>query len=76
MRDVEMIAPGLGLETGRAVGGDAVAEAAVGAPELAAGAGFLRQLAVAPGAVDQDTHQAASPRASAAALRIAAILAR
>ncbi len=35
VRDIEMIAPGLGLEAGRAVGGDAVAEAAVGALELA-----------------------------------------
>src|SRR5215510_13888022 len=48
MRDVEVVAPGLGLEAGRTIRRDAVAEAAVGAPELAARAGFLRQLAVAP----------------------------
>ena len=76
VRDIEVIAPGLGLEAGRAVGRDAVAEAAVGALEFAARAGFLRQLAVAPRAVDQNAHYAASPRAIAAALRIAAMLAR
>src|SRR5262245_12316201 len=74
--DVEMIASGLGLESGRAVRRDAVAEAAVGAAKVAAAAGFLRQLAVAPGAVDQNAHYAASPRASVAALRMAAMLAR
>src|SRR5262245_21665543 len=74
--DVEVIASGLGLASGRAVRRDAVAHAAGGAAEVAAAAGFLRQLAVAPGAVDQNAHYAASPRASAAALRMAAMLAR
>src|SRR5262249_22781076 len=48
VRDVEVVAPGFGLEAGRPVSRDAVAEAAVGAPELAAGAGFLRQLPSRP----------------------------
>src|SRR5947207_11102396 len=65
VRDVEVIAPGLGLEAGRAVRRDAVAEAAVGAAELAAGASFLGKLAVPPRAVDDNAHYAASPRASA-----------
>ncbi len=75
MRDIEVIAPGLGLEAGRAVGGDAIAEAAIGAAKFAGLAGLLDQLLVAPLAVDQNAHYAASPRTSAAALRIAAILA-
>ena len=53
VRDIEVIAAGLGLEAGRAVGGDAAAEDAVGALELAGLAGLLRQFAVAPLAVDQ-----------------------
>ena len=76
MRHVEVVASRLGLESRRPVSRDAVAEAAVGAPELAVGSGFLRQLAVMPDTVDQNTHQAASPRASAAAFRIASMFAR
>ena len=76
MRDVEVVASGLRLEAGGAVGGDAVAETAVGAAEVAAGPGFLRKLAVPPGPLDENAHYAASPRASAAALRMAAMLAR
>src|SRR6185312_4725919 len=76
VRDIQMVAPGLGLEAGRAVGGDDAAETAVGAAEVAGLAGLFRQLLIRPFAVDQNAHQAASPRASAAALRIAAILAR
>ena len=71
-----MIAPGLGLKARRAVGGDPVAKDAVDALEIAGVAGFLRQVLVAPFAVDQNTHQAASPRTSAAAWRIAAMLVR
>ena len=56
MGDVEVIAPGFGLEAGRTVRRDAVAKAAVGAAKLAAGAGLLWKLAVAPRAVDQDAH--------------------
>ena len=74
--DVEVIAAGLGRKAGGAVGGDAVAEHAVDALEIAGLAGLLRQLLVTPLAVEQDAHHAASPRASAAALRIAAMLAR
>jgi hypothetical protein len=74
--NVEVIAPGLGLEAGRAIRRDAIAEAAVGAAELAAGAGFLGKLPVLPLTLDQNTHYAASPRASAAALRMAAMLVR
>src|SRR2546425_9478 len=40
----------------RAVGGDAVAEGALDALELAARPRLLRQLLLAPGAVDQDAH--------------------
>src|SRR5262249_11714149 len=76
IRDVEVIAPRFGLEPGRPIRRDAVPEAAVRALELAAGAGFLRQLAVAPRTFDQNAHYAASPPASAAALRMAAMLAR
>ncbi len=56
MRDVEVIAAGLRLETGRAVGGDAVAEAAVDALELAVLRVLDRQFLVAPLAVDQNAH--------------------
>src|SRR5262249_58910504 len=56
MRDVEMVARRLRLEAGGAVRRDAVAEAAVGALELAGLAGLLRQLLVAPDAVDQYAH--------------------
>ncbi len=76
MRDIEVVAPGLGLEAGRAVSGDAVAELTVGAQKLACLAGLGGKLLIGPFAVNHDTHQAASPRASAAALRIAAILTR
>jgi hypothetical protein len=51
-----VIAAGLGLEAGGAVGGDAVAERAVDALELAGLAGLLRQLALGPHAVDQYAH--------------------
>ena len=71
-----MIAPGLGLEAGRAVRRDAVAENAVDPLEIAGLAGFRRRILVAPLAVDQNAHQAASPRASAAAWRIAAMFVR
>jgi hypothetical protein len=74
--DVKVIAAGFGRKAGGAVGGDAVAEYAVDALEIAGLAGLLRQFFVAPLAVEQDAHQAASPRASAAAFRIAAMLAR
>src|SRR5262249_35752618 len=57
-RDGEVIAPGLGLDAGRTVRCDAVAEAAVGAAKLAASAGLLRQLAVAPCTLDQNAHYA------------------
>src|SRR5262252_4746871 len=60
MRDVEMIARRLGREAGGAVRRDAVAEAAVDALELAALAGLLRQLLVAPDAVDQYAHGSTS----------------
>src|SRR5262249_50099313 len=56
VRDIEMVARRLRLEAGRAVGGDTVAEAAVDALEVAALAGLLRQLLVAPDTVDQYTH--------------------
>ena len=56
VRDIEMIAPGLGLVAGRAVGRDAVAEDAFGAVEFAGLAGFRRKLLVAPFAVDQNAH--------------------
>ena len=71
-----MIAPGFGLEARRTIRGDPVAEDAVDPLEIAGGTGFLRQVLVAPFAIDQNTHQAASPRTSAAAWRIAAILVR
>lgn len=48
-----MVAPGLSLEARRTVGGNAVAKAALDAPELAA-RGLLRQVLIAPGAFDQD----------------------
>ena len=73
---VEVIAPGFGFEAGRAVGGDPVAENTVDPLEITGAASFLRQILVAPFAVDQNTHQAASPRTSAAAWRIAAIFVR
>ena len=74
--DVEVIAAGLRRKAGGAVGGDAVAEHAIDTLEIAGLAGLLRQLLVTPLAVEKDAHHAASPRASAAALRIAAMLAR
>src|SRR5262249_62336087 len=60
--DVEVVASGLRLEAGGAVGGDAVAEAAVGALELAAGAGLLRQLPVPPRPRGPHAPPRASPR--------------
>src|SRR5215471_6682366 len=65
VRDVEVIAPGFGLEAGRTVRRDAVAEAAVGAPELAAGAGLLWKLAVPPRTLNQNAHFKPPPRARA-----------
>ena len=56
VRDIEMIAAGLGLEPRRAVRGDAIAEHAVDAFELAGLAGLLRELAVRPFAVDEYAH--------------------
>src|SRR5439155_10509174 len=53
---VQVIAACLGLVARRAVGGDAVAKHALDALELARRAGLLRQLLLAPGAVDQDAH--------------------
>ena len=75
--DIEVIAPGLGRKARRAVRRDAVAEDAVDALKIAGLAGFRRRVLVAvPFAVDQHAHYAASPRSSAAAWRIAAMLAR
>ena len=51
MRHIKMVAAGLGLEAGGPVGGDAVAEAAVGPMKAAGLAGFLRKLAVCPDTV-------------------------
>src|SRR5262249_35880508 len=56
MRDVEVIAVRLGRKPRRAVRRDAVAKAAVDALELARLSGLLRQLLVAPDAVDQHAH--------------------
>jgi hypothetical protein len=56
MRDVEMVAPRLRLESGGAVGRDAVAEPAVDALERAVLAGFRGEILVAPLAVHQDSH--------------------
>src|SRR5207253_40494 len=53
---VEVIAAGLGLVARRAIGGDAITKHALDALEFAAGAGLLRQLLLAPDAVDQDAH--------------------
>src|SRR5262249_44727440 len=63
VRDVEVIAAGLRLVAGRTVGRDAVAELALGAAKVAFSAGFLRQLLVAPYAVDQHAH-VGSPQAA------------
>src|ERR1700675_815016 len=51
-----MIAAGLGMKAGGAVGRDAVAEPAVGAAKLTSLAGFLRKLAVCPDTIDQYAH--------------------
>ena len=56
VRHIEMIAAGLGLEAGGAVGRDAVAEPAVGAAKLPPLTGLLRKLAVGPNTVDQNAH--------------------
>src|ERR1700723_2991806 len=74
--DIEVIASGLGRKAGRTVGRDAVAEHAVHALEIAGLADLVDRIFVAPLAVDQHTHYAASPRTSAAAWRIAAMFAR
>ena len=60
VRDVEVIAAGLGLVAGRAVGSDAVAENAFGAVQFAGLSGFCRKLLVDPIAVDQNTHDTAA----------------
>src|SRR5262249_31577047 len=65
VRDVEVIAPGFGIEAGRTIRRDAVAEPAVRAPELAAGAGLLWKLAVPPRTLDQNAHFKPPPRARA-----------
>ena len=57
VRDIEVIAPGLGLEAGRTVGGDAVAKQAVDALERAALAELGRRIAVGPLAVQQIAHR-------------------
>src|SRR5271170_3784513 len=54
--NMEMIPPGLCLETRGAVRRDAVAERAVGAAEFAGTADFLGKLFVAPHAFDQNAH--------------------
>src|SRR5262249_51030754 len=74
--DIEVIASGLGRKAGRAVRGDAVAEHAVHALEITGLADLVDRILVAPLAVYQHTHYAASPRTSAAAWRIAAMFAR
>jgi hypothetical protein len=61
MGDVEVVAVRLGLESGRAIGGNAVAEDAVGPLELPGLSGFLRQFAVSPFAVDQNAHSVPPP---------------
>src|SRR6185312_16073675 len=77
MRGVKMIAASLRLEAGRAVRGDAVAECAVHALKIAGLPGLRGGVFVGvPLSVNQHTHQAASPRTSAAAWRIAAIFLR
>ena len=50
--NVEVVPPGLGLKTRRAVRRNALAEPAIGATEFAGAAGFLRQLFIAPHAFD------------------------
>jgi hypothetical protein len=59
VRDIEMVAARLGLESGRTVGRDAVAEPAVGAAELSEAAGLLREVLVTPNPLDQHAHEAA-----------------
>jgi hypothetical protein len=56
-----MITPRLGLEAGRAVRSDTVAKDAVSAIELAGLADLLRQVAVSPFAVDNDSHDGTIP---------------
>src|SRR5438067_5197299 len=55
-RHIDVIPAGLGLVARRAIGGDAIAKHALDALEFAGRPGLLRQLLLAPGAVDQDAH--------------------
>jgi hypothetical protein len=56
VREIEVIAARLGLESGRPVGADAVAKAAFDALELAARRDLLRQVLLSPASFDQYTH--------------------
>ena len=56
VRDVEVIAPGLGFEPRRPIGCNAVAKSTVDTAEFPAAAGLLKKLLVAPNPVDQHTH--------------------
>jgi hypothetical protein len=73
--DVEVIAPSLSRKTRRPVGGDLVAKHAVNPLEIAGLADLCRVILITPLAVHEDSHYAASPRASDAAWRIAAMFA-
>src|ERR1700730_5099532 len=53
---IEMIASGFGLESRRAIGGDPVAQTAVGALECTRRVGFSGQLFFTPLAIDQNSH--------------------
>src|SRR6516164_1130974 len=69
--NIEVITPGLRLEPGRPVRGNAIAKSAVGALEFTAAAGFLRQLLIAPYAFDQNTHiHSSRKRVSTASSRL------
>jgi hypothetical protein len=52
VRDIEVVAARLGLETGGAIGRDAIAKLALGATKFAGAANLLGQLFIAPHAVD------------------------
>jgi hypothetical protein len=56
VRDIKVIAAGFGLESRRAVCGNAIAENAFGSLELACLASFLCQFAISPFAADQNAH--------------------
>jgi len=62
--NVEVIAPGLCLETRRAVRRDAVAVSALGATEFAAAANLLGKLFTTPYAFDQNSHLCPSTTAA------------